>query len=346
MSGPRLSVVVPAHRAETVLPQCAEALLASDLPREAWELIVVDDASPDGTAELAGRWADDVIRLGPRPGGPGLARNRGVERARAPVVLFVDSDVCVSPHTLARVVEDFERDPALVALFGSYDEEPAAQGFLSEYRNLLHRYHHVRTAGEAETFWAGCGAVRTEAFRAVGGFDARRFPRPQIEDIELGYRLRDAGGKIRLDPAVECKHLKHWTWSGMLRTDLRDRGIPWMRLLLERGNSSRATLNVDATEKTRTALAAGSLLALVLGTILRLWPLAATGLAGLAALTLWNHALLRWFAGVRGWGFAMRVIPMQILYYLLNAVAAALGILGHLRHRSAAQREADRPTPA
>jgi hypothetical protein len=80
-------------------------------------------------------------------------------------------------------------------------------------------------------------------FLAIGGFDTVRFPRPQIEDIELGYRLRDAGGRIVLDPTVQGTHLKQWTFWRMLRTDVIDRGIPWMRLLLERRGRTRTSLN-------------------------------------------------------------------------------------------------------
>jgi len=136
--------------------------------------------------------------------------------------------------TLERFADVVTGDSGLVGVFGSYDDAPEARGLLSEYRNLLHRYVHLRGAGEAETFWAGCGAIRRDAFEAVGGFDTARFPRPQIEDIELGYRLRERGGRIRLDPSIQGTHLKRWSLWPMFRTDFRDRGVPWMRLLMER----------------------------------------------------------------------------------------------------------------
>src|SRR5690606_37188404 len=99
-------------------------------------------------------------------------------------------------------------------------------------------------------------------FTAAGGFDTLRFPRPQIEDIELGYRLRDRGGRILLDPAIEGTHLKRWHLWQMLRTDVRDRGIPWMRLLLERRGKTTGTLNTGLEEHFKvagTAAAAGLL---------------------------------------------------------------------------------------
>ena len=335
-AAPRLSVIVPAFKAEQVLPRCCEALLASDLTRSDWEFIIVDDGSPDRTPDIAEGYADRVLRLDPPPGGPGRVRNRGIEIARAPIALFVDSDVCVHPDVLSRVVAHFEDNEDLVALFGAYDDQPGAPGFLSAYRNLLHRYHHLKDAGEAETFWAGCGAVRVSAFREVGGFDEARYPRPQIEDIELGYRLRDEEGQILLDPEIQCQHLKRWTWGGMLRTDLKDRGIPWMRLLLERQDAgARASLNVGPTEKLKTALAVGAFGLLFMGAILlgmgvpgAGWGVLA-GALGLLVHTLWNLPVVVWFARTRGLLFALGVIPLQILYYLLNGVAAATGIAGH-----------------
>jgi glycosyltransferase involved in cell wall biosynthesis len=139
-----------------------DALAASDLPREFWELIVVDDASTDGTAGLAAGYADAVIRLTGRPSGPSYARNRGAEVARGEVLVFVDADVCVHRDTLRRFAWVFVDEPGVDAAFGSYDDQPPAPGLVSQYRNLLHHHIHQQSAGEAETFWAGCGAVRRQ----------------------------------------------------------------------------------------------------------------------------------------------------------------------------------------
>ena len=94
------------------------------------------------------------------------------------------------------------------AVFGSYDDAPAAAGLVARYKNLYHHYVHQRSGASAQSFWAGCGAVRRSAFLAVGGFDEERYPRPSIEDIELGYRLTDAGYRIRFRPDLMVKHLK------------------------------------------------------------------------------------------------------------------------------------------
>jgi glycosyltransferase involved in cell wall biosynthesis len=183
---PLLSVIVPAHQAENVLAESLPALCASDLPRSQWELIVVDDASRDGTARVAERYADVVIRIDGTARGPACARNRGSDDARGAILAFVDADVCVHPNTLRKLLDTLTADTTLSAVFGAYDTAPRAAGLVSQYRNLLHHYVHLSQPGEADTFWAGCGAVRKAAFVEAGRFDELRYPRPQIEDIELG----------------------------------------------------------------------------------------------------------------------------------------------------------------
>lgn len=331
MTAPELSVIVPAHEAEALLPETLGALVASTLPRARWELIVVDDASRDATATVAERFADELRVLRGAPLGPGGARNEGARAARGAWLVFLDADVRVHADTLARFAEHARGDdPTLVACFGCYDAHPAAPGLVSVYRNLLHRYVHLRGAGDAETFWAGCGAVRRDAFEAVGGFDTARFPRPQIEDIELGYRLRDRGGRILLDPAIAVTHLKRWRLGAMLRTDIRDRGIPWMRLLLERRGRTRATLNSGGAEPARVALAGLAALAFLAAAALRQPRLAWLGAVATGLLVAANLPVTRWFARERGLGVALAVIPLHLLHYLGNAAAAALGLLAHL----------------
>lgn len=328
----RLSVIVPAHNAADLLPITLAALAASDLPRATWELLVVDDASRDATSQVAGRWADQVLTLAGHPRGPGHARNRGAVAARGEWLVFIDADVRVHADTLRRFVQAVDDQDGLGAVFGAYDTDPPAPGFLSAYRNLLHRYVHLTSAGEAETFWAGCGAVRREAFLRAGGFDEVRFPRPQIEDIDLGYRLRDAGWRIVLDPGITGTHLKRWRFLGALRTDLMDRGIPWVQLLLERRSLARpAPLNLKGGERAKVAITGLGLLSVLLAAVLGK-PALLLGTAAAALVVIAGSApMLRWFARTRGPWFAAGVVPYTLLYYVVSGVAVIGGGLRHLR---------------
>jgi len=68
--------------------------------------------------------------------------------------------------------------------------------------------------------------MRSDVFQDAGGFDARRYPHPSVEDIELGMRVARSGARILLDPKLQGRHLKSWTLSQMVQTDLLRRGVP------------------------------------------------------------------------------------------------------------------------
>src|SRR5207245_703858 len=82
----------------------------------------------------------------------------------------------------------------------------------------------------------GCGAIRRSFFLGIGGFDAERFTRPSIEDIELGYRLCAAGHRVRLDRDLQWAHLKRWRLLSLIRTDVTCRALPCARLILTSQN--------------------------------------------------------------------------------------------------------------
>ncbi len=327
---PRFSVVMPVHNGAAVLPASLGALLNSDLPRDRWELIVVDDASTDGSAALNAR-ADVLIQRPPPARGPAHARNVGSSAARGEWLVFVDADVRLHPDALSRIAQVIDTEPDIAAVFGAYDGHPTAPGLLSQYRNLLHHYVHAHSPGDAETFWAGLGAMRRDVFAAAGGFDAVRYSRPQIEDIELGYRVRAAGHRILLRPEIQGTHLKRWTLRSLVLGDLLDRGIPWMRLWLRQPERHRTgTLNLQTGERVYTALVGAAVAAIVLWAVRREpgWLFGAAGCA--AAVLAGNLTLLRWFAERRGTWFALGVVPLRLLYYLLNGIAALAGWIAHL----------------
>src|SRR5450755_3980206 len=136
---PSLSVVVPLLNGKRDFGRCLQRLRGSSVTD--FELIVVDDGSTDDSAASALAAGATLLRL-PSPRGPAAARNLGAQAAGSPLIFFLDADVAVHPETLVRALIRFDRDPTLSALFGSYDDAPAAPGFVSQYRNLLHHFVH------------------------------------------------------------------------------------------------------------------------------------------------------------------------------------------------------------
>jgi len=244
-----ISVVIPVFNSERYLRQCLDHLQRSTLTD--YQCIVVDDHSTDGSAEVAEQRGATVLRMDRRRG-PAYARNLGAQAATGDILFFIDADVCVAANTLARVRANFDQDPEIVAVMGSYDDSPASQDFLSLYKNLMHCYVHHNARREASTFWSGCGAIRRSVFLEHSGFD-ESYDHPAIEDIELGYRLNRAGEKVILDPKLSVKHLKRWSFMNLVKTDILDRGIPWTELIL-RDRSFPNDLNLQLSQRVSTAL--------------------------------------------------------------------------------------------
>jgi glycosyltransferase involved in cell wall biosynthesis len=330
---PYLSVIVPVKNGHVVLPQMLAMLARSELPRESWELIVVDDGSTDDSAAIASGYADLVIRLPGRSRGPGYARNRGAERARGECIVFLDADVLVRPDTLTRLATTMSSRPDIDAVFGAYCDEPRAAGVVSQYRNLLHHFTHDQEPGEAQTFWAGCGCVRRTVFLAVGMYDEWRFARAQIEDVELGYRMSSHGHRILLLPDIQVTHLKRWTFGAMLKADFMDRGVPWARLLAEQrallgpAALNARTLSLRAKEKSNTFFVSLGLLLLALSLPHRNHVLAIAGAACIVLVVLRGLPLYRFFFRKRGLVFAICGVVLHLVYYVTAAVSVVWGAL-------------------
>ena len=311
----RLSVIIPAYNAACDLRECLSAIKHAS--PAGVEIIVVDDASTDDTAAVAGRMGVRVLRL-EKNSGPAAARNYGARQANGEILFFVDADVVAAPGLLNRVQSIFDAHPEIAAVFGSYDAFPRANNVVSQFRNLLHHYVHQEGSSDASTFWAGCGAIRSEAFQASGGFDEKRFTRPSIEDIELGYRLRRAGYRILLDKELQGTHLKRWTLWSVIQTDIQRRAVPWATLMLESKNLLN-DLNVKTAQRVSGALVTLTCV-LILLAILRPELLALAGLTSLTVIFL-NKDLYRFFFRQRGTLFAAACIPLHFLYFLYSTLS-------------------------
>lgn len=128
MPEPLVSVVVPVYNVELYLRRCLDSLIAQDYPHV--ELIVVNDGSPDNSGEIIAEYAerhDHIVVITQENQGLGAARNAGIARATGEFVGFVDSDDCVAPHFISRMVRLAERRRADVVMCSFYLEFPKGQ---------------------------------------------------------------------------------------------------------------------------------------------------------------------------------------------------------------------------
>lgn len=299
---------------------------------------MVDDGSMDDSAEIARKQGAIVLQL-PHQSGPAAARNHGAQKAQGDILLFVDSDVVIQQRTIERVIADFQKNPDIDAVFGSYDDEPAEKNFCSQYKNLYHHFVHQQSSRDAQTFWAGCGAIRQDAFHKVGGFDQKKYSKPSIEDIELGYRLRRKGYRILLDKELQVKHLKRWSLGGLLRTDIFCRAVPWSKLILESRQMAN-DLNLRMSDRVSAGLVILSIGILPFSffrpQILCIIP------PILAIILALNRKLYVFFLKRKGLKYAVLVFPLHLLYYLYSSIAFAVCRCMHIFLRSQRKLKIDR----
>ena len=317
----RLSVIVPVYNAARTLKACLSSILANR--SNYTEIIVVDDRSTDNGIEIAKELG---IRVVPntRLKGPAGARNEGATHASGEFLLFIDSDITVPDTILAEVLENFDRDTDLVALFGSYDRSPACSNFLSQYKNLMHHFVHQISQEETSSFWAGFGAIRKDMFLESGGFNDKDYPNASIEDIELGLRLKKQGHRIKLLKSLQVKHHKKWTVLNLLKADILYRAVPWTRLIAESGKVPD-DLNLQISQRWSAIFAGLFVIACLFMTISPWWrpiPLSILAITAtiLATLLIYlNRELYRFFFRLKGPFF---LIPTFFWHVSITSIAA------------------------
>ena len=315
---PAISVIIPVYNGAAYLNSCLKAVAASDY--RSCECIVVDDGSTDGSRTIAAQFSMyvRVVNLTEGPRGPAYARNRGAEAARGAILFFVDADIMLSSGALRRVANLFQERTDVAAVFGSYDAKPKAKGVISQYRNLLHHFVHQNGNREASTFWAGCGAIRRSVFEKIGGFDNKRFSHPSIEDIELGYRLRQSGYRILLDKGLQGTHLKSWNLYTLIRTDISCRAVPWTRLILE---TKRLPNDLNLKSGQRVSFVFVALACVFLTLALVRSEFLAGSVAALLGVVAINRNLYGFFLRQHGTLFAAASLSLHLLYYVYSGLS-------------------------
>jgi Glycosyl transferase family 2 len=326
MAPPRpLSVIVPVRDGTATLASALTAILASELPRDDYELIVVDDASSDGSPEVAARYADTVVRLSGRRSGPAYARNRGAELAQGEVLAFVDADAMVRPDTLPRMLRILSDRPELDAVSASHDRAAAAHNLASQYWNLLLHFGEQRQLGTCGDVASPCAAIGRNTFLSAGMYDEWRFETAPLEGIELGIRLEDSGRDVLSCRDLEIVGLRMWNLRSLCR-EVWDRSVLLARSLGYQRTRAGVPSEVTFT-LSRTLMPAFAVLCVVAFSAAFLprpnVPVKmAIVLLGVITLNLPAHLF---FAKARGIGFAIVVAPLHLLMQAISGLGLCAG---------------------
>lgn len=316
MSDLRLSVVIPTHNGAKTLADCLTALRASSLLPN--EIIVVDDASTDDSAQIAERFQCRVICL-PENVGAARAKNRGAREATGDILFFTDDDVIVACDALARLVENFA-DARVAGVVGLLDAQVPFTDFASNVKNLWMCFTYERVPREGiGLFYTSIAAMRRDIFLQLGGFDENYCGASITEDTEFGQRAWAAGHFIRLDERVTAQHHKRYTLAEVLQTDFwRARALMLMRL--------RKWGQLFYTSVPLFYQLAVPILFVALACFALTFFSPLFFVVGVALLFTFYFLFLPWFiylARQRGIGFAF----LAALFQPIDAIAVGLGML-------------------
>jgi glycosyltransferase involved in cell wall biosynthesis len=194
-------VIVPARDAEVEVRRLCEALRAQTAPAETFELIVIDDASTDRTAEVVRE--EPLARLIEAPGkvGPYPARNIAAVEARGDLLAFTDADCIPAPDWIERGIAAFD-DESVDLIAGGIriplGRRPSAIAMVDAARHLDQELYFSRGYGATANMW-----VRSAVFAEVGGFNEQIL---SGGDGEFGHRARAAGRKLAYVPEAYVEH--------------------------------------------------------------------------------------------------------------------------------------------
>ena len=229
-AGPLVSVVMPVYNGEPYLVEAVESVLAQSY--RPLELILVDDGSTDGSAELARRFGTALRYEYQANAGQGAARNRGIQLARGPLLAFLDNDDYWSTEKLALQVAALANDPSLEAVFGHVRQFMSPE--LDPEAAARVRYHAEVMPGHVP----GAMLIRREAFDRVGRFD----PQWRVGEFVHWYaRATEAGLRTVLLPDIVLHRRLHDDNAGIKH---RAQSVQYVRILkaaLDRRRMQRET---------------------------------------------------------------------------------------------------------
>jgi glycosyltransferase involved in cell wall biosynthesis len=239
MSTPEISIIIPTRSRPTQLKSCLEAIVNLDTPPETFEVVIVDDGSPESMAPVVELLRQRLsIRLVVQPGnfGPAAARNAGAHAARGGFLVFIDDDCVPARGWLTSLMKELRSHPD--CLLGGYVENrlptnpyATASQHIATYAR---RYYEVERANEW-FFGTNNFALSAERFRELGGFDTS-IPSQTAEDKEFCDRWRGRKYQMAYVPDALVYHGHDLSWWPFVRQHFNyGRGILFFRLKRRRG---------------------------------------------------------------------------------------------------------------
>lgn len=221
-----VSVILPTYNRLEQLKQVLAGFAEQDFDMAQVEVIVISDGSTDGTHEYLENLEEaalpfDLNYLNQKNAGPAAARNKGIEAARARLVLFVDDDVVPAPNLISEHIRSHKEHGACTVVMGPMlnPTDYTMQPWVSWEQLMLYKQYEDMEAGRwaptARQFYTGNASLERKHLTEHAGFDTS-FRR--AEDVELAYRLAASGLKFVFNSQAKGYHYARRGFASWLQT--------------------------------------------------------------------------------------------------------------------------------
>ncbi len=210
--GPKFSIVVCTYNGSATLPACLESL--EKLCHDSYEILLMDDGSTQDIAAIAKSFP--TVRYVRLPhGGLSVARNEGAALATGEIVAYTDDDCLVDEDWLTHLAVAFE-DPSCVAAGGPNIPPPPRNSTEATVAAAPGAPAHVLLNDSDAEHLPGCNlAIRKDLLQSIGGFRSQY--RVAGDDVDICWRLRETGGRLRFAPAAMVWHHRRYRIKAYLR---------------------------------------------------------------------------------------------------------------------------------
>jgi len=233
---PKVSIIIPAFNEEKSIGRTIESILASDYPKNKFEIVVVDDGSKDKTYEIAKKYKSKLVRVYTKKnGGKGTALNFALKKCTGEIIFSMDADTFVAPHSVREMTRYFKNPEVMSVTPSMLIYEP--RGLLqriqqAEYLFGLFIRKAFSSVNAIHVTPGAFSAYRKIFFDRHGGYDEGNI----TEDLEMSLRIQHAGYSIEYSPESPAYTIapnrfkplliqrRRW-YTGLMRNTWKYKGI-------------------------------------------------------------------------------------------------------------------------
>ncbi|MBN1552020.1 glycosyltransferase [bacterium] len=306
------------------LRRCLSSLMNSNTTLK--EIIVVDDASHDATADITRQFDVRLISLD-HSVGAATARNIGAKHATGNCLFFTDCDIEIPPGGIDAMVEFMKKKKSLAAI-GILRKDTEITTPASRYENYYMHRHYAVHDDEIEILYTSAACISRELFMSLGGFD-EAYKGATIEDMEFGQRLVRSGYRISINKSLLVHHLKRFTLCSLLRANFH-KAQGTLKIRLRNAESGTVTSKLVAPPLSFIAGIPITVLLWMLtgaGLVLMFPPAFFAASLLLIIICLLNMSWLTFLMKSAGLGFMLAGIGIMLLNYSAYAAGITWGFL-------------------